>query len=86
MDIDITDLPPVHKHQRLTIWNVPGHGMYQVRYDGLVHRYTVERFTDLGWKHLINLFSPQVVSARGALQFWLNLQPFPMSPTRKESW
>lgn len=89
MAYDVTTLPKKYERPRrthssgLTIWEVPGAGLYRVL-EINQGDFTVQTLAPNGWIDLIILDkSEQVTDAAAALQVWLDIQT-PTEPASKE--
>lgn len=80
-----SELPMKHERIRtdqrpgLTIWEVPGHGLFRVVETAKTH-FDVEALMPLGWTTLIELEDDEAATAVQALQVWLDIQERTAAP------
>lgn len=91
MAFDVTELPRKYDRPRethrtgLTIWEVPGAGLYRVLETNR-GEFRVQTLAPNGWIDLIILGkSDHAEDADAALQIWLNIQTPSEAPASKES-
>lgn len=69
----------------MTIWEVPGAGLYRVQERGKT--FEIETLSPSGWMHLLTVTSADEIHTRAeAMQLWLQIQtPTPASPGEQEA-
>lgn len=82
MALSAAQMPVKYQRHKMTIWEVPGSGLYRVleiSNDGA----RIETLTQVGWTELLSLGHHEVNTPEEALQVWLDIQT-PISPVEPD--
>lgn len=73
MTLSAAQMPVKYQRHKMTIWEVPGSGLYRVL-ETNKGEFRIETLTQVGWTDLLSLSHHEVTTPEQALQVWLDIQ------------